>query len=94
MKVLLISANTFKQPWPVIPFGLCCIAASVENARHEVKVLDLCFSKKPVAEIRSMVKKWNPHVVGVSIRNIDNSAGYNTLFLLERGEKERQLLIH
>lgn len=83
MRVLLINANTFKQPWPVIPFGLCCIAASVENARHEVKVLDLCFSKKPAAEIGSMVKKWNPHVVGVSIRNIDNSAGYNTLFLLE-----------
>ena len=83
MKVLLISANTFKQPWPVIPFGLCCIAASVENALHEVKVLDLCFSKNPSTEMENVITEWKPQVVGVSIRNIDNSAGYNTLFLLE-----------
>lgn len=83
MRVLLINANRFKQPWPVIPFGLCCVAASVEKAGHQVKVLDLCFSKRPGVEIPHTVKEWLPDVVGVSIRNIDNCAGYNTLFLLE-----------
>jgi radical SAM superfamily enzyme YgiQ (UPF0313 family) len=83
MRVLLINANRFKQPWPVIPFGLCCVAASVEKAGHEVKVLDLCFSKSPAADIQDIVQGWRPDVVGVSIRNIDNSAGYSTLFLLE-----------
>jgi len=83
MRVLLINANTFKQPWPVIPFGLCCIAASVEKALHEVRVLDLCFAKNPSIEMENIINEWKPDVVGVSIRNIDNSAGYNTLFLLE-----------
>jgi radical SAM superfamily enzyme YgiQ (UPF0313 family) len=83
MRVLLINANRFKQPWPVIPFGLCYVAASVESAGHEVKVLDLCFSKRPALDILYSIREWRPEVVGVSIRNIDNSAGYNTLFLLE-----------
>jgi radical SAM superfamily enzyme YgiQ (UPF0313 family) len=83
VRVLLINANRFKQPWPVIPFGLCCVAASVEKAGHRVRVLDLCFSRRPGAKILHAVDEWTPDVVGVSIRNIDNSAGYNTLFLLE-----------
>ncbi|CAG1016684.1 partial 2-hydroxyethylphosphonate methyltransferase, partial [Anaerolineales bacterium] len=83
MKVLLINANRFKQPWPVIPFGLCSVAAYVDKAGYEVKVLDLCFSSSPAKDIRRTVLDWQPDVIGVSIRNIDNSAGYNTLFLLE-----------
>jgi anaerobic magnesium-protoporphyrin IX monomethyl ester cyclase len=88
MRVLLINANTFKQPWPVIPFGLCCVAASVEKAGYDVSVLDLCFSKRLTYDITRAVKQYVPDVVGVSIRNIDNSAGYNTLFLLEETKLE------
>jgi hypothetical protein len=88
VRILLINANTFKQPWPVIPFGVCCVAASAEKAGHEVDVLDLCFSKKPAVDISNKIHTWGPEVVGVSIRNIDNSAGYNTLFLLEQTKIE------
>src|SRR5208337_3150998 len=83
MHVLMINANRFKQPWPVIPFGLCCVTASVEKAGHDVKVLDLCFSRRPAADIKKTIRDWRPQAIGVSIRNIDNSAGYNTLFLLD-----------
>ncbi len=83
MRVLLLNANRFKQPWPVIPFGLCCVAASVESVGHIVRVLDLCFARQPEADIQRTVDEWRPDAVGVSIRNIDNSAGYKTLFLLE-----------
>jgi hypothetical protein len=83
MRVLLINANRFKQPWPVIPFGLCCVASSAEAAGHEVRVLDLCFSSKPECDIAATVREFAPEVVGVSVRNIDNSAGFNTLFLLD-----------
>ncbi len=82
MKVLLINSNRFKHPWPVIPFGLCCIAASVEREGHDVEVLDLCFSKTPEDEIQRTVQRYSPDVIGISIRNIDNGVGYNTLFLM------------
>ena len=88
MRVLMINANRFKQPWPVIPFGLCCVAAAIENAGHEVHILDLCFSKNCARDISNAVSKLQPDLIGVSIRNIDNSAGYNTLFLLEQVKNE------
>jgi len=88
VRVLLINANRFKQPWPVIPFGLCCVASAVENAGHEVSVLDLCFSKNCSRDISNSVNKLQPDLIGISIRNIDNSAGYNTLFLLEKVKDE------
>lgn len=84
MKFLLINTNQFKQPWPVIPFGLCCIAASSEKAGHDVRVLDLCFSKSPETDIKKQIEDFSPQVVGLNIRNIDNGVGYNTLFLLEK----------
>ena len=82
-RVLLINSNRFKQPWPVIPFGLCCVASAAEAAGHEIRVLDLCFESRPEARIKRAVAEFSPEVVGVSVRNIDNSAGYNTLFLLD-----------
>ena len=84
----MINANRFKQPWPVIPFGLCCVAAAIENAGYEVHILDLCFSKNCARDISNAVSKQQPDLIGVSIRNIDNSAGYNTLFLLEQVKNE------
>src|SRR4030042_4207989 len=88
MRVLLINANRFKQPWPVIPFGLCYVAIAIEKAGYNVKVLDLCFSKSPFEDIQHTVSEWHPDVIGVSIRNIDNSAGYKTLFILEETRSE------
>jgi anaerobic magnesium-protoporphyrin IX monomethyl ester cyclase len=83
MRILLINSNRFHQPWPVIPFGLCCVASAVDAAGHEVKVLDLCFARHPAKQIAGALADFTPDLVGVSIRNIDNSAGFNTLFLLD-----------
>ncbi len=71
------------QPWPVIPYGLCCIAASAEEAGHDVRVLDLCFSRHPGKDIADAVAAFRPDVIGISIRNIDNAVGYKTRFLLD-----------
>ena len=83
MRLLLINSNRFHQPWPVIPFGLCCVAAAAEAAGHEVRVLDLCFSRKPARDMERAIAEFHPDVTGVSIRNIDNGACHNTLFLLD-----------
>lgn len=86
-RILLINANRFKQPWPVIPFGLCCVAASLER-ENKIDVLDLCFSRNCVRDIQNRIQGFNPDIIGISIRNIDNSAGYNSLFLLDETKKE------
>lgn len=83
MKILMINANRFKHPWPVIPFGLCCVAATLAEKGYDIQVLDLCFSANCSKDFESKFASFKPDIIGVSIRNIDNSAGYNTLFLLE-----------
>lgn len=83
-KVLLINSNRFKHPWPVIPFGLCYIATVLEtNGSHKVCLLDLCFSSDCEKDIRKAVNNFLPDVIGISIRNIDDTGGYNIHFLLE-----------
>ena len=83
-KVLLINSNRFKHPWPVIPFGLCYIATSLEsNGNHRISFLDLCFSTNCEKEIENALKNFVPDVIGISIRNIDDTGGYNVHFLLD-----------
>ena len=88
MNILLINSNRLKHPWPVIPFGLCSVAAALEAAGHDVVFLDLCFSKDPDREVRLALSKFKPELVGVGIRNIDNASGYNTIFLLDQIKAE------
>ena len=83
MKVLFINSNQFKQPWPVIPYGLSCVASAVEAAGHIIEVLDLCFVKNVREEIKQVNNSFKPDIVGISIRNIDSGTAYNNYFLLE-----------
>jgi radical SAM superfamily enzyme YgiQ (UPF0313 family) len=83
-KVLLINSNRFKHPWPVIPFGLLYIATSLEqDPGNVVEFLDLCFSSDCGEEIRKAIRNFTPDVIGISIRNIDDTGGYKVHFLLE-----------
>ena len=72
-RVLLVSTNTERQPYPVVPNGLVAVAASLEHAGHDVRLLDLCFARSPVIAARDAAAEFKPDVVGVSVRNIDNS---------------------
>jgi radical SAM superfamily enzyme YgiQ (UPF0313 family) len=88
-KVLLINSNRFKHPWPVIPFGLCYIATSLEkNGNHQVHFLDLCFSSDCEHDIQKSLRNFIPDVIGISIRNIDDTGGYKVHFLLEDVKKD------
>ena len=87
-KVLLINSNRFKHPWPVIPFGLCYIATSLETKNNTVSFLDLCFSRNCEEDIRKSIQDFIPDIIGISIRNIDDTGGYHVHFLLEDVKKD------
>ena len=40
-----------RQPYPVVPNGLACVASALDAAGHEVRFLDLCFEKDAVAAV-------------------------------------------
>jgi radical SAM superfamily enzyme YgiQ (UPF0313 family) len=72
-RVLLVSTNRERSPQPVLPNGVACVASALAGAGHDVRVLDLCFTSDPVAAARESVQAMRPDVIGVSVRNIDNS---------------------
>src|SRR5712672_766495 len=72
-RVLLVSTNRERQPYPVVPNGLACVASALGAAGHHVRFLDLCFAKDAVATARRAALSFRPDIVGVSVRNIDNS---------------------
>lgn len=71
MKILLISANTLKAPYPVYPIGLDHVAASI-HARHQVGIEDLNVLTG-LDGLAERVDAFRPHLIGISLRNIDNT---------------------
>ncbi len=71
MKIVLINPNTGRAErieneaaWP--PLGLLYIGAVLQNAGHEVKVIDNARVQLPVEKVVERVKRENPGIVGVS----------------------------
>ena len=73
MNVLIISTNQSVFPMPVMPIGACMVAETAERSGHKVSVLDLMFERDPARAIASALRKSNPDVIGLSVRNIDNN---------------------
>jgi radical SAM superfamily enzyme YgiQ (UPF0313 family) len=73
VRVLLVSANRMRQPYPVHPIGLDYVAAALEPA-HEVHVLDLCPLEAAEVEpaLIAAVRERAPEAVGISLRNVES----------------------
>ena len=87
MKVLLVATNQadrFMDRMVVrpVPIGLAYLAASVDEERHTLKVLDLMFADDAVAEVADAVSEFEPDLIGMSIRNLDNQSSLNPVWNL------------
>lgn len=83
MKVLLISANREEINMLTWPLGLACVAAATQKAGYEVKLLDLMEANDPASALKETIREFNPEVIGISVRNIDDQSMENTQFLLD-----------
>jgi lipid biosynthesis B12-binding/radical SAM protein len=72
MKVLLISSNVAETPYAVYPLGMSMVAAALRRAGHEVALLDFLHQGQSLDAVRERVRQFQPGLVGVSIRNVDN----------------------
>ncbi len=82
MKTLLISPNIETLPDPVFPIGLAYIAACLEKADISYEVLDLCFAEDYEIAVTNALKAFQPDIIGLSLRNIDNVAYPNSVSYL------------
>jgi radical SAM superfamily enzyme YgiQ (UPF0313 family) len=74
MRVLIVSGNREVTPDPVYPIGAAYVAAAVREAGHDVDLLDVLFFDDFETAIAERIHSFEPDLVGVSFRNIDNVA--------------------
>ena len=72
MRILLISVNREKMPYPVFPLGLAYIASVLRGDGHQLRILDLCFCEDVEQEMKAEISRWGPDLIGLSLRNLDN----------------------
>ena len=87
MKILLVATNQtdrFMDRMVVrpVPIGLAYLAASVDESRHDMRVLDLMFSEDGPGDVEEVVLDFEPDLVGLSIRNLDNQSSNNSVWNL------------
>ena len=72
MRVLFIYSNTLTDLLPAPPIGLSYVASATADAGHEVKVMDLLMARDRDPDLRRILERFKPQVIGLSVRNIDN----------------------
>lgn len=87
MKVLLIATNQAgrymdRMAVRPLPVGLAYVAAHIDEARHSLQVLDLMFSEDAHTDVTQTVQRFQPEVIGLSLRNLDNQSYLNPVWHL------------
>jgi len=83
MRVLLVSANTETINMPVLPLGLACVDEAARSAGHDVKLVDLMDQQNARLVLKDAVNGFQPEVIGISVRNIDDQCMESPGFLLD-----------
>lgn len=87
MKVLLIATNQAgrymdRMAVRPLPVGLAYVAAHINAASHPLQVLDLMFSDDALGDVTAAVQRFQPEVIGLSLRNLDNQSYLNPIWHL------------
>ena len=81
MKILLVSPNTLRTPYPVYPLGLDYVAGSI-LPEHEVHLADL--NTLSLTELDKILLTFHPDIIGLSCRNIDNMEGSGYRYFIDK----------
>ncbi len=71
--MLLLNGNETERPYRVAPLGLAYVASALQASGREVRFLDLLQTRTGYAQFLSLLRTWRPQVIGIGIRNLDNS---------------------
>jgi len=92
-KILLVNSNTEGTPYPVSPLGLCMVATAVEKSGYDVKQFDGLWDQKFTENqnnsnsLTNVLHAFQPDVIGVSIRNIDDMVMEKSRYYVDEIER-------
>ena len=72
MRVAFVSGNRELLPDAAIPIGILCVIANLPK-RHETTFIDLCFEDTPSEALSRGLCEFQPDVVALGMRNIQNA---------------------
>jgi len=82
MKILFVSTNRLRVVMPPMPLGLASVIAQIDESHHQLQVLDLMFEERPEAALETQLARFNPDLIAISIRNVDNQCAQRPEYLL------------
>ena len=97
MRILLIATNRHgrlmsRMDAHPLPIGLAYVAGHLDPEVHTIKVLDLMFSEDYRAEVAETVKEFQPDLVGLSLRNLDNNSYLDPQWALPTTKEVKDLI--
>jgi len=72
MRVAFVSGNREVLPDAAIPIGILSVVANVPG-RHEKTFIDLCFEDEPFEALARRLRDFEPEVIALGMRNIQNA---------------------
>ena len=91
-RLLLVSCNIAHEPYPVYPIGMTLVADSARAAGHQAELIDVQAAGLDPEQLAAYASHSRPDVVGLSLRNIDNTdaVGYES-YIAMYGDIVREL---
>ena len=74
--ILLVSANTFTEPYPVYPLGISYLYTYLKNRLPHYNFHFFDFNLQPLSDFVKTLSNVEFDVVGVSLRNVDDTNIY------------------
>ena len=82
IRCFLISTNTVTTPYAVHPLGIAHLSGALSQHGHEVMQFDV-LAEPAAAVLAQRLLNFRPHLIGVSIRNIDTVDSGDPQFFLD-----------
>ena len=81
MKVMIVSTNSMKIPYPVYPLGATTVAQVARLHGHETILVDLLaesgFSSYTPQQLHYHIQQFKPDCIGLSLRNLESTDSSN-----------------
>lgn len=75
-KILLVSANIYTTPYPVYPLGVSYLYTYLKKRLPHISFHFFDFNRQSIDEFKDLLAKENFNIVGVSLRNVDDTNIY------------------
>lgn len=71
-KILFVSANQYRSPYPVYPIGISYLTTFLEKELPEYDIRTIDFNLHDIKRYIQTLQNYQPHYIGFSLRNIDD----------------------